>query len=65
MKPYLQVNRRSFLHRLRTCVLLDLCFILFDNTLSEKKSTDTVFLWNLIYNNNSSTIINLGLRSGH
>lgn len=65
MKPNLWFNLRAFLHILRRCVLLDLCFILSDNTLSEKKSTDTVFLGNLIYNNNSSRIIHLDLRSGH
>ena len=64
MKPNLWFNLRAFLHRLR-CVLLDLCFVLSDNTLSEKKSTDTVFLGNLIYNNNSSRKIHLDLRSGH
>lgn len=48
MKRNLQVNLRAFLHRLRTHVWSDLCFILFDNTLSEKKSTGIVFLWNLI-----------------
>lgn len=65
MKPNLWFNLRAFLHRLRRCVLLDLCFVLSDNTLSEKKSTDTVFLGNLIYNNNSSRKIHLDLRSGH
>lgn len=65
MKPNFQVNLQAFLHRLRTRVWLDLRLILFDNTLSGKKSTDTVFLWNLIYNNNSSMIIKLDLKSGH
>lgn len=42
----------------------DLCLTLFDNTVREKKSPVTVFPWNLIYNHNSSMIINLNLRSG-
>lgn len=59
-KPTLQVNLRALLHRLRTCVLLDLCFISFDNPFHEKKSTGIIFLRDLIYNNNSSMIIKLG-----
>lgn len=59
MKPNLQVNLWAFLYRLWTHVWLDLCFMLFDNALSEKKSTLLVFFWSLMYNNNSSMIINV------
>lgn len=65
MKPNLQVNLGACLHRPRTHVWLDLCLLLFDNTSSETKSPDAVFLWNLMYNNNSSVIISLDSRSGH